>query len=75
MSRYVDVVAKGDIDYDGGGATINGDDATRYAPLKSIAYPANNGHGDWTETIVVTYTDGTQERIRGHVTDSGVIEE
>jgi len=75
MSKYVDVVLKDDIDHNGGVAVINGDCATRFAPLKSIAYPANNGHGDWTETIVVTYTDGTQERIRGHVTDSGVIEE
>ncbi len=73
--RYAEVVLKDDIDYTGGTATIESDKATRYAPLQRIARPANNGHLDWTETLVLTHTDGTTENVRGYLVDSGVVDE
>lgn len=73
--RYIKIVPKERIDYAGGLATIKSDKADVYKPLKSIAYPANNGHADWTETVVLRYTDGSTERVRGHVVESGHVTE
>jgi hypothetical protein len=74
MSRYIEIVHPEDIDRSGGFALIDGDEATRYEPLERVEYPANNGHGDWTETVMLVYTDGTTEKVRGHVTGSGEVE-
>lgn len=74
MSRYAKIVHKEDIDYSGSVAVIDSDEATEYTNLKSISYPANNGHGDWTETVVLTYLDGSTERVRGNVVETGVDE-
>ena len=73
--RYAEIVLKEDIDYSGSTAVIDSDRATRYEPLRRITRPANNGHLDWTETIVLTYTDGTTERVRGSLVESGVLDE
>ena len=71
MSRYARIVKKEDIDYSGSTATIRNEKATEYTNLRRIALPYGNGHADWTETIVLTYMNGEQEKVRGHLVETG----
>lgn len=74
-AKYIEIVAPEDIEHANGVAEIDSKYAERYEPLRRIAYPWNNGHGDWTETVVLTYMDGSTERVRGHVVSDGVIDD
>jgi len=71
--RYADIVLKDDIDYSGSIVVIDKDNATRYEPLQSIRHPVNNGHGDYTETVVLTFANGETEHVRGNIVSTGEI--
>jgi hypothetical protein len=64
---YANIVPADEITYRDGVAEIKQTDATRYGPLRQVARPANNGTGDWTENLILTYTDGRTERVDGHL--------
>jgi len=74
MSLFARIVKKEDIDYSGSAAHIDGEKATEYTNLQRIGRPYGNAHGDWTETFVLIYKDGSEERVRGHLVESGVDE-
>lgn len=75
MSRYIEIVPKEAFGQAGDAVSISANDAERYGPLRRIAYQAQNGHGDWTETVVLTYMDGSTERVRGYVVATGEVEQ
>lgn len=71
MSLFARIVRKEDVEYSGSVAHIDGSEATEYNNLQRISRPYGNGHGDWTETLVLTHKNGEQEKVRGHLVESG----
>jgi hypothetical protein len=73
MSRYAEIVPADEIEYSGGVAQIDAADATRYEPLRRIALPYGANTPDWTDKVVLTYTDGSKETVVGHVVTTGEV--
>ena len=72
MTYYIEIVEEDNIEFEKSVAVIDRDNATRYDGLRSIALRSAN-IGDVDE-VEIEHEDGTVERIRGYLIDSGGVE-